>query len=88
MQVSNRSWENERLFTFGDLARQPNLPIQKSHWVFRHWAKNGLELRNRPPGRNGRHQKAKLPSVRIGHLRYTSIEALREFVRNFITSQE
>jgi hypothetical protein len=56
------------------LARRSDLPVQKSQWVFRHWARRGVALNGNP-----RH-RVKLPCVKIGRVRYTSIEALREFI--------
>jgi hypothetical protein len=72
--AATRSWECERLFTFSDLARRSDLPVQKSQWVFRHWARRGVALNGNP------RKRVRLPCVKIGRVRYTSVEALREFI--------
>lgn len=82
--ASRRSWNGERLLSFSDLARQPNLPVVRSHWCYRRWATHGLDV----IGRNNKVRKIKLASVSFGVARHTSIEALREFVERIYNGGE
>lgn len=76
-RVETRPWNREQLFTFAQLAERDDLPIRKSRWVLRLWARRGVVI-------NGTRERVKLESILIGHIRYTSIEALREFVARFM----
>ncbi len=76
-QTATRSWDNERLYTFRELAECKNLPVEKSRWSLRQWARRGVPIK--PYSKT----KVKLPTVFIGNVRYTSMEALREFLSMF-----
>jgi hypothetical protein len=70
---SPRSWGSEKILSFSELAKQPDLPIKRTHWALRRWAVDGVAVK-------GCRQRIKLAFFEIAGVRHSSVQAVREFI--------
>jgi hypothetical protein len=68
-----RFWGGEKVWSLTQLAKQPDMPVERSYWTLRKWAIEGLEV-------SGRRSKVKLASFMMGDVRHSTVQAVHEFI--------